>query len=317
MVEALRPNPAGAPLGHAERRLAQLSLDYALDSIELSRDGGDIIDRLLVAAILDANLAPVKQDAKLDLAYAALDDPPPETVLRPISINGVAHSLRLPYETIRRRVARLASQGVVVLGPSGVLVTQRRLESQAFKALSLARYERLRRFHRDLVEAQALPRLSHAAGAMALATTGGPEPVRAANRILAEYLLRSIDAITRRVGHPLDGLILLHLARANFQGVGQRPRPAPVRIATLAQRLALPSETVRRRLRTMEQVGVCRRSRTGVVLAARIVAHPGALALLQENEANVDRMFARLERLGLLGAWRAERPDEEGRGELS
>jgi hypothetical protein len=287
-------------------RLGRLSLDYVLDSIELSRAGGDVIDRLLIAAIFDANVAPVKRDPSLQFAYGALDDAPPEAVLRPVSINGIALSLRLPFETVRRRVGRLARQGALVLTPRGVLVSRARIESPAFKALSQARYERLRRFHRDLIEARALAPTAAEDGNARGVETGAP-PVRVVNRILAEYLMRTIEMVTRRVGHPLDGLLLLHVARANLPPAGQEPAAfAPIKSGALAVLLTLPRETVRRHLQALERENLCHRSGKGVVLAPGILERASTAALLKENTANVERMFARLRGLGVLAAWTAE-----------
>lgn len=311
MVAPPGPEAATPSDANALWRLSRLSLDYLVDSIELSRAGGHIVDRLLIAAILDANVAPVKQDVGLQFAYGALDDAPPEELRRPVSINAVAHSLRLPFETVRRRVARLARQGVLVVTPRGVLVSQARLESPAFKALSLARYQRLRRFYRDLVDAQALPPLptaaADAAGGAATETPGESPPVRVANRLLAEYLMRCIEAVMSRVDHPVDGLLLLHMARANLPPVEEATAPlAPVGTVALAERMALSSETVRRRLQALERAGLCARSRKGAVLGPAIVADPAAATLLQENAGNVERLFTRLARLGVLAAWQAE-----------
>jgi DNA-binding Lrp family transcriptional regulator len=288
-------------------RLGRLTLDYLLDSIELSRAGGDIVDRLLIAAILDANVGPVKQDLDLQLAYGSLDDAPPEPLLRPVSVNGLAQSLRLPFETVRRRVTRLARKGALVAGPRGVLVSPERLASPAFKALSLARYERLRRFYRDLADAQLLPGLPAVARGPATARDAGAAPVRIANRVLAEFLLRRIEAVMGLVGDPVDGLILLHMARANLGSFEGEAAPLiPVRTATLADLLALPPETVRRRLLALERRDVCRRSPEGAVLASEIVGHAAAPVLLFENARHVEAMFARLARLGVLTAWQVE-----------
>jgi DNA-binding Lrp family transcriptional regulator len=304
MVAPSRQDTAGWSRDIAPWSLGRLSLDYVLDSIELSRAGGDVIDRLLIAAILDANVAPVKRDMGLQFTYGGLDDAPPEAVLRPVSINGVALSLRLPFETVRRRVGRLARKGDLVLTPHGVLVSRERIESPPFKALSQARYERLKRFHRDLLEAQALPLL---AAAEAGAPQAGAPPVRVVNRILAEFLMRTIEAVSRRIGHPVDGLLFLHIARANLPPADQEPEVlAPIRTGALAAGLTLPRETVRRHLQALERAGLCRRSGKGVVLAPEVLERALTTALLKENAANVRRMFARLHRMGVLAAWMVE-----------
>lgn len=300
------------------RRLSWLSLGYLLDSIEISRGGGDIVDRLLVAAILDANLAPVKQDNALQIAYAALEDAPPDELRRPISVNAVAQSLGLPFETVRRRVAGLARSGALVVAPGGVLVPPAAIASPAFKAMSLARYQRLRRFHAELKAADALPVLDP--GGEPLALPPGDPPVRIANRLLAEHLMRFIESATRRVRHPLSALTLLHIVRGNteqaslaelesaFSGVGVPMRP--VTIATLASRLNVPGETLRRRTAELVRAGFCRRDRQGVFVRPEMLATDAMSGLVPENAANMQRLFSRLERFGVLAAW--DREDAAG-----
>lgn len=303
---------ASAAPAEAMDSVTLLSLGYVLDSIEISRDGGDIVDRLLVAAILDANLARVRQDMALQTTYARLDAPPPDALSRPVSINAVAQSLGLPFETVRRRLARLARRGLCTVTTRGVLVPLAALATPRFEAMGLARYRRLERFHRDLTAAGALPDLP--APAEALAAAGGP-PVRIANRILAEYLMRSIESVMRRIGDPLTGLLLLHVLGANtehLEPAAEGP-PAeggcrPVRINRLAQRLNVPAETARRHVLLLMRAGYCRRTPEGVVARLDGLSGPAISALLDENRANVRRMFSHLARYGVLEDWKVATP---------
>ena len=96
-------------------RIGRASIGFLLDTFAASRAGGDVVDPLILAVILEANIAPVTNDPQLAPKYAALDDPPPEDLRRAVSINAVAASLRLPYETVRRRVGRLAKLGACVI----------------------------------------------------------------------------------------------------------------------------------------------------------------------------------------------------------
>lgn len=296
---------ASAALAEAMDGVTLLSLGYVLDSIEISRDGGDIVDRLLVAAILDANLAPLRQDAALQATYARLDAPPPEALSRAVSVNAVAQSLGLPFETVRRRLARLARLGVCTMTPRGVVVPLAMLATPRFEAIGLARYRRLERFYRDLLAAGALPDLPEPAEGLAETGSGGP-PVRIANRILAEYLMRSIESIMRRIGDPLTGLLLLHVIGANTEHLAHQTDGAwrPVRVNRLAERLNVPAETARRHVLLLERAGYCRRTPEGVVGRAEGLAQPEMSGLLDENRVNVRRMFTHLARYGVLEEWK-------------
>ncbi|MFZ5717879.1 MAG: hypothetical protein ACOY5Y_00275 [Pseudomonadota bacterium] len=300
--------PAAKPghLNAAQLGLARLSLAYVLDAIEISRDGADIVDRLLVAAILDANLGPVKQDASLQAAYAGVHAPPPQALFRPVSINAIAQSLGLPFETVRRRVARLVRAGACTSTAQGLVASQDHLGSAAFKAMSVARYERLKRFYFDLKAMDGLPPLR---GRTAPAVTA-EAPVRIANRILAEHLMRFIEVAMRRVGDPLAALVLLHMARANTEGVDISigdPRALaaaarPVTNRLLGDLLNVSPETVRRRTAALTRAGYCRRTAEGFVARLEALDRPELVRLFAHNDAEVRRLFGDLDRFGVVAA---------------
>jgi DNA-binding Lrp family transcriptional regulator len=309
------------PADGVQRRLAWLSLDYLLDSIELSRGGEDVLDRLILAALLDANMAPVKQQDALQIAYAGLDDTPPDEMRRPISINAIAQSLGLSFETVRRRLRALERAGACTVTARGVIAAPSRVEGAAFKAMSVARYERLRRFRDDLLAAGAMPPVQSAQGAPPRPPPERGAPVRVANRFLAEYLMRMIAGVMRHVPSPVAGLVLLHMVEANTEHLPLEARDAPlgtlamrpVTMGALAARMGMPAETVRRRAVWLEGAGFCRRSRAGAVIRPEAFTTPQMLALAADNATNVQRLFTRLERFGILELWDAEAGDGQPR----
>ena len=314
MIPATPPSNLVLPLPTRLWRLTRLSLGYLLDQIHLSRNGADIVDRLLIAAVIDANLGAIKQDQGLQFTYGALDAASPDELLRPVSVNAVAQSVGLPFETVRRRIARLTRDGACVATDGGVLVPQAALASPAFKSMSVARFERLRQFHAELVAADALPDIRTSATAATERGWGGADPpVRVVNRILAEHLLRFIEAVMRQAGDPLAALLLLEAARANIELIPQPqageefPIPdglrRPITISALAARLNVAPETLRRRAALVDRAGLCRRTDGGLIVPAAAVALPQVLALIEENAGNVRRMFARLDQIGCLKAW--------------
>jgi DNA-binding Lrp family transcriptional regulator len=307
-------------------RMTRLSLGYLSDSIRISRGDSDLLDRLLIAAAIDANLGPVKQDPELQFAYGALDAPPPSRLLRPVRVNALAASLGLPYETVRRRMRRLLDQGACRAIAGGVVIAEGALGTPAFKAMSLARYDRLRRFYLELLAAEATPRFAEARSVEPPWDAGpfaSDLPVRVVNRLLAEYLLRFIEGVMRRLGDPLTGLFLLEVAREATEPLGDLPpdpaipgrRPQAVRISVLAQRMKTPPETLRRRAAELERAGVCARTPQGVALLSTGLSHPQVLGLAGENAANLARLLVRLERMGMLRRWRAEAEESAAAGE--
>jgi hypothetical protein len=102
------------------RLVARLSIDFLLDMVRVSRNGETLADTLILMAILQANLAPLLQDRALSREYH--EKTPPDTLRRPTSASAVAASLRMPYETVRRRIAGLAARGLCRQTERGVYV---------------------------------------------------------------------------------------------------------------------------------------------------------------------------------------------------
>lgn len=294
-------------------RLALLCANYFADTTAISRAGGSPMQPLLMTAILEANQAPINQDPALQLAYGDLGRAAPDELRRPVSVNALAESLRLPFETVRRHVGKLARQGLVVIGPRGVYVPQAAVTSAAYNAVQAARYDRLKRFH-----AEALARGLAAAAAAPPVVAPAPDaaPIRAADRAIAEYMLRLSDRLMNLAGGVIDGVVLLETARANLAGLSEAElaapnlarRLTPVRTLELSRRLGLPRETTRRHVQALEARGFCVSGRWGVSVAVPTEPGPRLAALSALAAANlmdVQRMFARLDQLGVTARWRA------------
>jgi DNA-binding Lrp family transcriptional regulator len=320
-MDAATGNPVFPPVSLALWRVTHLSLGYLLDTIGISRAGGDIVDSLLMGAIMEANVAPFSQDAALQMAYANLDTNPTDEMRRPVSVNAVAQSLGLPFETVRRRISAMARQGVCVITPRGVILPSALLDSAPFISMGIARYLRLKRFYFDLKAADAVPATEGAR--LTAATDDRGPPVRVANRILAEYMMRFIDSTQRQINDPLTVLVLLDMARANIEHLTLAEAEAaiplpdserrPVSVARLARRLKVPLETMRRRTAWLEAEGFCRRLPSGFVVLSVGFDRPGLHSVIGANAVNVQRLFNRLHRLGILETWDREEREAANR----
>jgi len=289
---------------------------FLLDVFGTSRGPGDVIDPLILAAVFEANLAPINQDLALSRRYATLDAPPPEDLRRPVSVNAVAASLRLPYETVRRRVARLAESGALVMTRGGVHVPSESINNPFLLAMATARYLRAKAFYFEMKGLAALDGLNPAPPD---APVHEAPPIRAANRVVAEYVLRVADAVIRRIGDPLSGLILMEMASANARRLdpidllveGPLPdeRRAPISVLELSRRCGLPAETVRRHVKKLEAAGFSRKVKGGQLAALEQLGRnqDGAHGL-SDNLQNVQRLFARCAALGVVAYWEAEGP---------
>jgi DNA-binding Lrp family transcriptional regulator len=286
--------------------LGRASAQFVLDISRISRGDGDLLRPLLMTVILEANQALINQDPGLQLAYGDLGTAAPDELRRPVSVRAVAESLRLPFETVRRRVHALGRAGLCVHGPHGVYVPHAVVTSEAYNAVQLARYERLQTFHRTAVGLGVV-----AAPAPPEGPPQDPPPVRAANRAIAEYVLRVSDRTMGLTGGVLAGAVFLELACANladledadFDGARFAGRMVPVPTLRLSRRLGLAAETTRRHVMALQARGYCRREARGLTATVPDAARPRLAAVLAENVANVQRLFARLDQLGVRAHW--------------
>jgi DNA-binding Lrp family transcriptional regulator len=294
-------------------RLARLSLIYLMDAIDIARRGGDVIDCLLFSAIIEANVAHVRKDPALQAAYATMNTPVPDDLRRPISISALAHSLRLPFETVRRRIGHMVEAGDCVILPKGVVVTRAILMKPEIQMMAGMQYARLRELYLDL-RAEGLSPLLRPDD-LNVEPLGDLAPVRAVVRILSEYIMRFIDNVMLRLGDPLTALVLLHMTLANTEHLTAQEREAlpvpdhlrrPVSVVSLARRLHTPPETVRRRALWLEEQGFIVRTTGGLMVSAAGAQRPGVVATVGDNLADLNRMFGRLNRLGLLAMWDGE-----------
>jgi DNA-binding Lrp family transcriptional regulator len=315
-MEATHPFPsASAGQNPPWWRIGRASIGFLLDIMGMGRGSGDVIDPLILSVVLEANVAPINQDLELSARYATLEDVVPEALRRPVTINALAASLQLPYETVRRRCARMTESGALVSTPRGVYVPGLSINNPFYLITATARYERLKAFYFEL----------KALGAMESATLRPNDvpsyraaPIRAANRLVSEYVLRVVETVMRGVGDPLSGLILMEMGRANaahldaidLQVEGPIPdsRRKPVSMLELSRRVGLPAETVRRHVKTLEAEGLCRAVKGGRLAAVEKLMRgdPERGGGLAENLQNLQRLFAKCATLGIIAHWETE-----------
>jgi DNA-binding transcriptional ArsR family regulator len=305
---------AAAPLAPPSRA-ARLALVYLLDVMGSARRPGEVLEPLILGAIASASVARISEYPALDGAYATLDAPAPDALRRPIPMLALAESLRLPYETVRRRVHKLAAAGRCQLTPDGVVQPESAGNDPRHVAEAVERYERTRRLYFDLLAAgEPVARRTAAPGA----SLGPPQPpVRLVNRLVGDYCLRLADAMTRGAGDLLKGLILMEIARAGderldaagFPAAEGRPpgaTPRPVLPADLSRRLQVPAETMRRHITALSDMGLVIRRPAGVLLSPQGLEQSGFAQVAAANASNLRRLFDRLDRAGVLHRWDAE-----------
>ena len=306
---------------HSTMRVAaRLSIGFAVDLVKLAGFGRDVIDGVLMAAISQANVAQISRNPDLQRAYATLDQPPPDELRRPVSVSAIAHSLRIPFETARRRIVALADLGIVKQTPRGVIVPTAPLNSPFYRMAAEAHYALVRNFYfrlRTIGLLEDLPRPR-----MPSLDPENP-PVRLVARLSSDYLLRMAEPLTLYVGDMLTALIVLDLVQANTEHLSDTEGGSddsdwsaeafvpdslrkPVRAVDLAKRLGVPQETIRRHLLRLLKDDRCERTEAGYIVPARVLAREPVVRFAQDNQSHLHRLFASLADFGVLSEWERE-----------
>ncbi|PZQ63949.1 MAG: hypothetical protein DI570_07075 [Phenylobacterium zucineum] len=300
------------------RVAARLANGFVLDIVKLIGFGRDVIDGLLITAISQANVAQITRSPELQLAYATLDNPPPDELRRPVSISAVANSLHIPFETARRRIGALADLGIILTTPKGVIMPTAPLNSPLYRMGAEGHYNIVRNLYFRMRAIGVLDDLTVPANPPSF----DPEnpPIRLVLRLSSDYLLRLAEPMNANMGDVLTGMVLSDLIQANTdrfaddQGGavdhGWEPesfiddaRRRAVRPAEVAQRLGVPPETIRRHLQRLEQSDLCERTENGYVVTARILARPAFIQFMVDNQSHLQRFFGALAEFGVISQW--------------
>lgn len=277
-----------------------LAVAFFVDIANLGREDRPLLDALLINGVMEANLSPLNRDPELQEAHARIDAAPPDALRRPVSINALAGSLRLPFETVRRHINKLVREGALAATPQGVFVPTAWVVSPAFVRIARARYERVIRFYEDLRAAEAVEPL-----AAPFPSVDDPDaPIRAVGRILSDYVFRTLDPLLQRFGDPLTVMVMLEVVRSSTEHFstaqaitamrnGWIPDAdrAPARVAHLSRRLGIPYETTRRHVGWLIEQQICRRGDGGVLLSAGYRQRDSLPFVAGDNLINIRRMF--------------------------
>jgi DNA-binding Lrp family transcriptional regulator len=292
---------------------------FILDLLKAHRGGRDFTDALILAALVQSGAATLTGQPELQRRYATFAEPPPEALRRAISVNAVAASLGLPFETVRRRMKNLVAAGICEATGQGVRLHQSSLACAEHRLALDAAYVATRGLYRRLTWAGCAPLMDLPPLAQPLP---GPEPPsRIAWRASADYLLRMMEHLLPRFENLVRAFVVLEVVRANVAGLPDAVRGEdsaevsafvpdgyrrPVRASEIAASLGLPAETTRRNLAEAVEEGRCRRVGPGFIVPAEVLAREAVLSAAAANFRNLSRMFAELAEAGVLARWEAE-----------
>lgn len=299
------------------RVAARLATGFALDLVKLGGFGRDVVDGLLLMAITQANVAQITRNPELQRRFATLDQPPPDDLRRPVSISAIANSLRMPFETARRRVSALIELGVVQTAARGVIVPAAPLTSPYYRIGAEAHYRLVRELYLRLRGIGLLQDLPSGSG-----PPFGPDnpPVRLVVRLSTDYALRLAEPISRYIGDLVTGLVLMDILHANTQhlpdteggraagdwspeGFVRDDEREGVRTAAVAQRLGIATETARRHIQRLLDDDRCERKGDGFFVPARVLAREPFVQFMLDNQSHLHRLYSGLADFGVLTEW--------------
>lgn len=301
----------------AQFRLAgRMAASFLLDVIAIARGDGQVLDTLLISAVIQANVEEINRRGDLQVAYAQSDEPPPDALRRPVSMNALASSLDLPFETVRRRIKGLVRAGRCVFVEGGVIVPAAVLAEPQYVADAYRGFERIRQFYYQLRDLGLLGDLPPPT----VRLSPGVFPIRAVARLAGTYVLRVIEALAQ-VGDLIDGLIVLEIFRSNVEhlpatrgpghgGIVADDQRRPIAVTGISARLGVPQETVRRHVAGLIARGAVRRVRGGLIVPLEQISGLSVRLrpAVEANFKNLHRLFAAYSQLGVLQVWDSLQP---------
>lgn len=115
--------------------VSRLLLAFTLRTLETAIARHDhLTTAAIVTAIVAANIRHITDDVALARIYAAEDAIPPDIVRQPVALRTLARAVDIPFETVRRRVAAMVADGIVVWQDDGVIIPAAVLQSEPFIA---------------------------------------------------------------------------------------------------------------------------------------------------------------------------------------
>jgi DNA-binding IclR family transcriptional regulator len=301
------------------RLLLRIANAFALDFLEISRGERDFTDALILSVLMQSTSAGLGRGPQQQRLYAAFDTPVPGPLRRRLSINAVATSLALPFETVRRRTKRLVAEGVCEMTTDGLQITEALLRSAEHRRALEETYEAVKGLYLRIARARCLDALDLPACAEAYPADADP-PVRIVWRGASDYFLRLIEVLPA-VANLTQAFVFMEVFRANTQHISDAIRGGdsvaveafipdsdrrPVRTSDVAIRLGLPHETTRRNLQALVEDGRVQRLTDGYFVPAATLAQPKAFHAWNSNLLSISRMFADLAHTGVLALWDME-----------
>lgn len=294
-------------------RVAWLCVRLQLAYIAITREqvGGDLVSSLLIPAISDANVGHLDADPEISRRHQDLGTLYPDELRRPANALSIAHSLDIPRETARAKLAGMVASGILHRTGGGYVLPTSTLISERF----LPAVPRYMSAVDDFISGLGLIRAFGLKPESRLADPVWPVAWAALRLTTAHLLRETVYARNLTKGMSLTACYVLLTVSQFVSGQLRLPPqiPArsgalamkgatfgPVRGAAVAAQLGLPEETVRRHLKQLVEAGYLSRGPQGfdVVLDARSL--PVWRLFQKRVQANARQLVWRLTSTGVV-----------------
>jgi hypothetical protein len=266
---------------------------------------------VIYLAISRANLSASFANPRTARRHAGVAEAPTDAVRQPVSVLAISKDLELPYETTRRHVGKLVSQGLCRRVADGGLVIPDEVASGDTSARGIDAIWR-----ETLWYVCAMSELGVACEARRRRIA--PDIRRITSRFASYYVLDILKLARTQVGMNIQtALLALAIMRSNalqpgpgdmaMESGGRPPPRGPVTTHALSLQMKTPYETVRRQVGWLEAAGLCERQGRGLVIPlSTLTARPELRVAMEANWAQTRSFLEALAGLGL-GAAEAER----------
>ncbi len=292
------------------RLMVRLSNEYLLDYANILSEmfDGDLVKGLVFLATAQANVSHIGHDPADFQRYGDLDDLRPDRLRRPIRPYALALSLGLPRERVRRKTAALVAEGFLTATGAGVIASAEIFAREDMQNAMRANSELVLRLYRALARA-GIENTAPIDDDLDFAEL----PHLAISRATTRFWLRSTDEVCRLFsGDLLTGLIYIGVIHANTSYLNALPGSPyadiddhvpdsmrrPITAIALAASLSLPRETVRRHVRALEGLGVCRSVKGGLIAPEIVLRQPNMMGPAVRVQANIRLLLNQLQMAG-------------------
>lgn len=269
--------------------------------------GSDLVSALVAATVSQANLGYMLGDTELARRWGAVA--PPGQLRRPISAYAVAAALRLPRETVRRKIKALVAINFIEETPEGFVLQAPRTDDASGSQMLSKIFDLTAEFCADLHQAGLV-----APSARVGESVGAPR-VRMVALATTAFMLRFFEDLDGVAEDQMTGLTYLAITLANTRYIDWRGDPTPfhsleastlqrrpITALALATDVGLARETARRQVRKLLSRGYVQLSAGGLVANPGALPRPAVDRFVVRTEANVRRLLSDLRVTGIVQA---------------